>query len=278
MKLYLRFKISVSVLVFLYQLNLFASTKIVNNPSFYTPSSIDTSIRSLNNTVSCGINSTVTLEAGKANAYKWYRNDSLINGAKDRRFTAVISGSYKVVVSDENGFKDSSRSIDIYIVPYPKSSFTINKAEQCILGNEFIFTNTSKIDSGDLSSLWYFGDSKFVTTQNSSHSYNLAGDYVVSLISTSEYGCRDTAKMNVATLISPKVEFEVNSSNQCVNNNLFKFTNKTISTISNIEYKWFFGDGGTVNSSDATYKYTESSNFNVKLIAFNRSCSDSASM
>lgn len=62
------------------------------------------------------------------------------------------------------------------------------------------------------------------------------------------------------------VGFTVNNAVQCINNNLFVFTNTTIPD-SNITYYWTFDDGTTSTQTNPTKSYTQARTFNVTLIA-----------
>src|SRR5690606_37561122 len=43
------------------------------------------------------------LSTGTYDSYQWYRNDSLIPGATNQTYTAIVAGTYKVQVTDANG-------------------------------------------------------------------------------------------------------------------------------------------------------------------------------
>ena len=237
---------------------------------------IDTSIIALDDTIMCGVTSQVRLKAGNADLYQWYRNGQIIPGATSRFYSALNSGYYKVIVSGQNGQKDSSRAIQVFINPFPDASFTVNKNSQCLIGNEYIFTNTSSIEKGIISSVWYFGDGKFQVSQNANYTYSSVGSYDAKLITTSEYGCKDTFSLGISVLTSPKADFEVNSIEQCYSNNKFIFSNKSSFSGLSLEYRWDFGDGGSTGTTNPVYSYSTVASFNVKLIAYNsKSCVDS---
>jgi gliding motility-associated-like protein len=238
---------------------------------------LDTSLQVLDPTISCGATSQVRMQAGVAVSYAWYRNGVAIPGATTRNYTASISGTYKVRVS--NGvIIDSSRAVDIYIVPAPVASFATNAIAQCFPLNNFIFTNTSSIASGTMTYTWYYGDGSFSIGQNGGHIYSSLGTYTVKLVATSDYGCVDTARQVVTVNPPPTVAFTINSNSQCVNGNQFFFTNGSSVSSGALNFRWDFGDGSNSTTVSPAYSYTSSGNYLVKLVATSAvGCKDSIS-
>lgn len=118
----------------------------------------DTSLIALDPTLSCGLNSIVRLQAGIAQTYQWVRNGAAIPGATSRLYNANVSGNYRVRVTDGSGNLDSSRLIEVLIVPIPNVGFMINQVMQCLVGNSFSFINTTTINQGTATYKWYYGD------------------------------------------------------------------------------------------------------------------------
>ena len=237
---------------------------------------LDTSITALDPTLSCGTGSQVRLTAGVAQNYQWVRNGVAIPGATARQFSASISGAYRVRVGDGLGNIDSSRIIDVLIVPFPSASFTVNQAAQCLVGNTFQFTNTSTISQGTATYTWYYGDGSFQLSTNGSHSYANAGAYSVKLVATSNYGCVDSVRNNISVNLPPVAAFTSNSNAQCLNGNQFFFTNASSSPNSPMTYRWEFGDGSTSTQINASYQYVQHGTFPVKLVTTSQAgCKDS---
>jgi len=237
---------------------------------------IDTSITALDPTLSCGTGSQVRLSAGIAQTYQWVRNGVDIPGANARQFSASISGAYRVRVGDALGNLDSSRVIDVFIVPYPNASFTVNQIAQCLVGNNFQFTNTSSISQGTATYTWYYGDGSFQLSTNGSHGYANAGTYSVKLVATSKYGCVDSIRATVSVNIPPVAGFTTNLNAQCINGNQFFFTNTSTSPNSPMTYRWEFGDGSTSTQVNTSYQYSQHGIFPVKLVTTSQAgCKDS---
>ena len=182
-----------------------------------------------------------------------------------------------MVVTDNLGCTDTSRTVNINLHPQPAAGFTINNTSQCISGNNFVFTNSSTISSGSLTFLWNFGDGNTANSTNPNHSYTAIGTYSVKLVATSINGCKDSVTQIVSVSNGPLASFTSNNSNQCLNGNNFVFTN-TSSTFGTMSYSWSFGDGNSAITTNSTHTYLAAGNYNVKLVATsNNSCKDSSS-
>ena len=249
------------------------SSRVVLNHSVVL---LDTSITALDPTLSCGTGSQVRLTAGVAQTYQWVRNGVAIPGATARQFSASISGAYRVRVGDGLGNLDSSRVVDVFIVPYPNASFTVNQNAQCLVGNNFQFSNTSLISQGTATYTWYYGDGSFQLSTNGSHAYANAGTYSVKLVATSNYGCVDSIRATVSVNIPPVAGFTTNLNAQCINGNQFFFTNTSTSPNSPMTYRWEFGDGSTSTQVNTSYQYSQHGIFPVKLVTTSQAgCKDS---
>jgi hypothetical protein len=89
-----------------------------------------------------------------------------------------------------------SDSIQILVNPTPRADFAINKADQCLAGNNFNFTNNSTLAGGGaMTYLWTMNgasDTLATSTDVTANSYSANGSYNVSLVATSVVGnCSD---------------------------------------------------------------------------------------
>lgn len=240
---------------------------------------VDTSLSVLDPTTICSNSGSVRLQAGIAATYQWLQNGSPIAGATARDYTATQSGTYRVVVTNNIGCTDTSRSVDINLHPQPVPGFTINDQTQCLIGNNFIFTNTSTISSGSISFLWDFGDGVTATSTNAVHNYASSGSFNVKLVVTSNNGCQDSLIINVNVFPNPSAAFTINNSNQCINGNNFVFTNTSILSSGTMTYNWNFGDGNSATSTNAIHTYAIAGIYPVTLIATsNNGCADTSIM
>jgi gliding motility-associated-like protein len=212
---------------------------------------------------------------------EWTFGDGNQTSAISPAHSYISEGPYdvKLLVTTNNGCKDSlQQSVTVY--PKPVVGFSINDTGQCITGNQFNFTNTSGIASGTISHEWSFADGNTASTLNTSHSYAAANTYLVKLVSTSNFGCKDSSEQAVDVFHKPTPLFTINSAAQCLNGNNFVFTNGSAIGSGTMTYMWNFGDGGGSAGSNAAHSYNAAfSPYQVKLIAIsNNGCIDSLSL
>ncbi|MEA3496696.1 MAG: PKD domain-containing protein, partial [Bacteroidota bacterium] len=163
---------------------------------------------------------------------------------------------------------DDSISKNVYVHPMPNADFSINDSTQSFQDNNFIFTSTSTISSGAISYYWTFGDGNSSTLQNPVHVYSTDDTFTVKLvISSTANACLDSISKTVYVFPTPSVEFAINDSAQCYNENTFVFTNNTTINWGNISFYWFFGDGDTSTLTNPSHIYNSDDTFSVKLLA-----------
>jgi PKD repeat protein len=152
-----------------------------------------------------------------------------------------------LVQTSNRGCKDSiSKLIEVYSKPIP--AFSINDTDQCLKQNNFVFNNLSSIRKGNLSYRWKFGDITFSGLTSPAHRYFAVGNYLVTLIDTSDKGCIDSLKKSIRVDAMPLVSYTVNDTGQCINNQSFIFTNNSSISVGTLQYLWKFGDANTSDS------------------------------
>jgi PKD repeat protein len=137
----------------------------------------------------------------KSSLYTWDFGDKTSASIKavSTKHSYKTAGSYKVVLSIENGGGcTDTQSHVITIMDFPKSSFTASTVCQ---GKATIFTNAST-GTGALVYGWDFGDNtKPSTVQNPTHTYAIAGTYIVKLLVANKNYCLDSS--SVSTIVNP---------------------------------------------------------------------------
>jgi gliding motility-associated-like protein len=182
--------------------------------------------------------------------------------------TTNLIRNVKLVVTNATGCKDSL-SIPITIYPLPVAGFT-NAPEVCENTNA-IFTNTS---TGATSYNWNFGDGQTSTAANPAHNYNTLGAHTVTLISITNFGCRDTIIGTVFIDSVPNAAFVADT--VCIGEST-TFTN--LSTGAPTTWLWTFGDGNTSGAANPTHTYFPAGTYNVELLATNvEGCKDSVTI
>jgi PKD repeat protein len=220
---------------------------------------------------------TSTISAGTL-LFQWFFGDGTTANTISPAHAYTVAGTYtvKLIVTTGNGCKDSITK-QVVVNPQSTASFTANAANQCISGNNYLFTNTSAV-TGTATYKWYFGDGGTSILFSPAYSYTLPGNYIVKLMVTTSNGCVDSISKPVTVYPQPITLFNVNATNQCQTSNNFIFTNNSSITSGTISYFWRFGDGGLSNANNPTHAYASAGTYNVILLTVsNFGCRDSIS-
>lgn len=121
---------------------------------------------------------------------------------------------------------------------------------------------------------WNWGDNTTSVGATPCHTYNVPGQYTVTLYVATATGCTDTVKfINGVKVGAPaQANFTWTPHNVCASQQVC-FTNTSTGTID--QYDWHFGDNGTSGLQNPCYQYNDTGWFNVTLIVSNFSCADS---
>jgi alpha-tubulin suppressor-like RCC1 family protein len=179
------------------------------------------------------------------------------------------------LVANNNGCKDSITK-NITVSPNPNAGFIANTTQSCFKGNTFLFTDTSKIDTGTYTINWNFGDGDTASGSQPSKAYSKTGTYNITLKLESDKGCLDSASSLVTVNPNPKATLVVNDSVACINTNNFVFKDFSSIPFGSLTRVWVFGDGDSSTNIQANKTYTSPNTWQVKLIAISdKGCVDS---
>ena len=237
---------------------------------------------SVNNSSQChtgnsfSFTNTSSISSGTMN-YLWSFGDDSTSTSQNPVHSYLNPGTYsvKLVVTSGYGCKDSTTA-SISVNPMPKVDFSVNDSTQCLDGNSFSFTNASSVSSGNISSLWSFGDNTTSVQTHPSHTFTTSGSFSVKLIVTTDKGCKDSASAQMTVYPEPVASFTINNDTQCFKGNTFVLTNTSSISSGSLNYQWSFGDGNGTNTTNASISYTTYGNFNIKLlVTSDQGCVDS---
>lgn len=232
---------------------------------------------------------TVKAAASEAFYFNWYKDNVLLNDTSRSISDVLITNTtakYKVMVYDNRGcFSYDSLSVRSH--PYPEAGFKIDdKSVGYCLGKLSTFTDTSRInENAILTRVWSLNDGTVDTSKVVAHTYASAGDYNVSMISTSQYGCSTTVSKPLKIHPIPEVSFSFQQ--VCGDSSLCaKFINTTTFSVSGggvKSAKWAFGANDTVlvstnQQNPVTHCFATGGLKTVKLIVeSNAGCKGSSS-
>ena len=197
--------------------------------------------------------------------YAWDFGDAGTSTSTSPTHTYAAAGSYivKLVATSNNGCMDST-SVTVTVNPKPTANFTINQANQCLLGNSYVFTNTSTITSGTMTHAWDFGDAGTASTLNATHVYTAAGNYNVRLISTSANGCADTITKPVIVYAQPTGTIATPASTV-----ICQGSSVTLTASGGATYQWYLNAVAIAGATSATLNATQPGVYTVKIISVN---------
>ena len=196
--------------------------------------------------------------AGSAGAY-------LVAADSTIHLLGLCEGIYANIVANTAGVCVSNAlGPDTLVAPPIIDSFSYVVHEGCA-GDTLICTNYSW-PAPDLTYIWNFGDGSTSTDINPVHIYLVPGTYTITLYITNTK-CFDSSKQSVTLNNLISAGFTAVPDSFLCQGTPVTFTN-TSSGIS-LSYNWYFGDGNTINTTNATHVYPNSGTYNVMLVVTN---------
>lgn len=174
------------------------------------------------------------------------------------------------------GCLDTAYSTEV-IHPHPVSAFTCH--EVCY-PEPVLFENQSKIKSGTIvKSNWYFGDGGLSSDQNPSHAYKSFGQYDVTLITVSDFGCKNELTLNGVAKVKEKPQAGFSFSflrTNTIDETWVQFKNQSRGAVN---YQWDFGNQTYSRDNNPYTTYKDTGRFKVMLIAISSNgCSDTSTV
>ncbi|MFI5220738.1 MAG: PKD domain-containing protein [Bacteroidia bacterium] len=169
--------------------------------------------------------------------WKWY--NYLLNNYSDSFCYAKYAGTYSVVIRSPECVDTGFVTLPAFIKAH--SDFNINNVLQCVNNNQFVLKDTSTITSGTYSRFWRFGDN---TTENddsiAQKIYHTPGIFVISLITTSNHGCKDSTAKIIRLLNAPVAKINFGTVNNRCGNDSIQLYSANITPAD--KYKWYLNN------------------------------------
>ena len=186
-------------------------------------------------------------------------------------------GNYQITLithSSNLGCPDTLKStLTVYPMPVAKFSFV-----NVCLNQPMNFHDSSTVSNGSVTGwLWNFGDtSPLITIQNPAHIYANPGTYTVTLIATTNNGCKDTISKTVVVHPLPVAQFS--RVNVCDGTTIqFNDLSSILATDTIQTWTWNFGDANPLNTNQNTsHLYAANGSYPVQLLIVSKfGCKDS---
>ena len=200
--------------------------------------------------------------------------DSLLNSYYMPGPTDEAAGFVTLIFISTNngGCREVRDTLNVAVIPSPDPMFT---ATQECFGTPTAFTNSSTAVGGIQGYEWDFGDGTSTAT-NPNHTFTTEGTQTVSLIVTSNNGCKDTLVAPVIVDYLPNVAFT--NPSPCLQGGTFFDDQTTVNGGGTaIAWDWDFGDGGSNSTvQNPTHQFPSAGTYNVTLtVTTDQGCIDS---
>jgi gliding motility-associated-like protein len=213
------------------------------------------------------------ISSGNIVSWNWDFGSGNTSTTQSSDYLFTQSGNYPVslsIVSDSGCTDMITQQIDVY--PLPVAGFLAN---DICLYDAASFTDNTIINSGNIANWeWDLGDGTTSVYQTPTHNYAQEGTYNITLIATSDQGCKDTLTKQMNVFPFPTAAF---SYIDVCQTDLAVFTDLSYSpTASLTNWNWDLGEGTTIMTQSPTHTYGQDGNYNVKLVITNQyGCKDS---
>jgi len=183
--------------------------------------------------------------------------------------------TYTVVLNDDCGTPAATAAIKITVLSPPPIGFVSDIIKGCRpLTVHFNETSTEVQESY----LWNFNDiygSSSASNKNPIHTFEVAGNYDISLTIITSYGCKSTFLIEdmITVYPTPTASFDPKPSIVSIIEPIVYFDNNSLLSALNV---WSFADGDSSSAVNPIHEYTEVGEYNVELLVISEyGCVDS---
>lgn len=202
-----------------------------------------------------------TFSHGATSARWWQFGDGGADTATSPKHKYALLGSYNVKLKVEvSGLCVDSAQKTITIYPRPKTDFYFD--DECVK-LPVDFTDTSTIGFGTIVSRQWNLTNKADTGTKVTSTYFTEGKYNISLVTTSQFGCKDTLVKQLT--VHPEAVPNFTADEICLRDTTQFASSVTIVTGIVSTYDWDFGDGYTGTGKNILHTYNNWGNFDTKL-------------
>lgn len=203
--------------------------------------------------------------AGIVNNWQWNFGDPASGGAntsslQNPSHTFATAGTYdvKLIVTTDKGCAGAEVTKQVVINASPVAAFTPPQA--CTSDQAAPFTDNSSVPNGTIVAWdWNFGDpssgsANTSSVQNPTHWFTVMGNYTITLIVTSDKGCKDTVQQTIhvnGSVLNADFIVQNTSSTICSNVDLVIKDGSTVEgNLIKLEIYWDYQNDPTIKTTD----------------------------
>ncbi|MEM9928480.1 MAG: PKD domain-containing protein, partial [Bacteroidota bacterium] len=201
-----------------------------------------------------------TNTAGTASA-DWLIDNQNFTG-QTANFIPTNAGNFAVrqIVTNTAGCRDTSIQ-NFTVLPSPAAMAMATPTAVCA-GSPVNFSASGTSDATGFR--WNLGDGTGATGMTANQTYNLPGNYQISLFADNENGCpTDTAEINLTVHPNPVANFTIDKPDDC---GAPAEVNLTNTSTGNLRNEWTFGNGTSGTDLSPSLIYDEAGTYPIQLI------------
>lgn len=215
-----------------------------------------------------------TTNSGVVDSWNWDLGDNStenVQGPISHLYDPPNTYTVELIVQTDVGCWDTVEQ-DIIIYPMPETDFV---ADSVCFGQPTNFTDQSSILSGIISTYdWNFGSGATSNLQNPTNIFPQTSYTPVTLLLTSDFGCKDTITKDIRVYVLPEPDFSFIDT--CFEDQVDFINLSQIPEGTNDIYDWDFADATTSQLTDPTHWFPAEGFYPTQLIATsNFGCQDS---
>ncbi|MEQ6121906.1 PKD domain-containing protein [Reichenbachiella sp. MALMAid0571] len=194
-------------------------------------------------------------------SYLWDFDGESTSAEANPAYTFSTGGTKQISLTMSIPGCESFFSQNVEVIAGPSVDFdVINDCE----GVE-IYMNNQTTGESVSEFLWDFGDGFTNTTENPSHAFQSADDYVITLSSTNDMGCTNVISKPLTVYSLPTVSFTAEAGCE---NLLLQFTDESLADNANITaWNWDFDGLGSATNQNPEFKFETAGEYEVTLSA-----------
>lgn len=213
-------------------------------------------------TVCTGSSVVLNAETGAGYGYQWYSTAGAIPGATGSSFTATLSGSYYVSISNSFGCTVNTMPVLVTISPLPNVGITLTGYRVfCDGGGVSLIASSSPAYVYQ----WYRGGVAIPGATGSTYYATAGGGYRVRVTNTIA-GCTDIthADTNVVVITSPVVT-PLTPATFCWGGSALLATSVPATSAPLVQYQWYKDGIVIAGASNATYSASVAGSFSAQI-------------